>query len=55
MADRNGGLAFDAGVLTVGEYLDRWLTDLKDTVRGSTYERNEQLVRLSMRSLLSAT
>jgi hypothetical protein len=27
MADRDGGLIFDAGMLTVEEYLDRWLAD----------------------------
>src|ERR671916_3209887 len=42
MADRDSGLVFDAGSLTVGEYLDLWLGDLKATVRGSTYERNDQ-------------
>ncbi len=39
MTDRDGGLIFDAGALTVGEYLDRWLKDVKDTVRQSTHER----------------
>src|SRR5215217_5959066 len=39
MGDRDGGLVFDAGNLTVGEYLDRWLKDVKDTVRQSTHER----------------
>src|SRR4051794_9909566 len=33
MSDRDGGLVFDAGALTVGEYLDRWLKEIKDTVR----------------------
>jgi integrase len=39
MGDRDGGLVFDAGNLTVGEYMDRWLRDVKDTVRQSTHER----------------
>jgi integrase len=39
MADRDGGLVFDSGGLTVGEYLDRWLRDVRDTVRQSTHER----------------
>lgn len=39
MADRDGGLIFDAGTVTVGEYLDRWLTDsVRGTVRQRTYE-----------------
>jgi integrase len=27
MADRDGGLLYDAGKLTISEYLDRWLAD----------------------------
>jgi integrase len=37
LANRADGLVFDAGTLTVGEYLDRWLKDVRDTVRQSTY------------------
>ena len=53
MADRDGGLIFDAGNLTVGEYLDRWLSDsVKGTVRASTFERHEQLFRRHIRPAL---
>src|SRR5215207_2724180 len=46
MADRDGGLVFDAGALTVGEYLGRWLSDSsRGTVRISTFERHEQIIR----------
>ena len=46
MADRDGGLVFDAGILTVGEYLTRWLEDsVKGTVRTSTYETTGHMVR----------
>jgi integrase len=46
MADRDGGLVFDAGNLTIGEYLERWLADtVKGTVRTSTFQRHEQIVR----------
>jgi integrase len=46
MADRDGGIIFDAGNLTIGEYLERWLADtVKGTVRTSTFERHEQIVR----------
>ena len=39
MADRDGGLIFDDGGLTVGEYVERWLKDsVRGTVRQSTYE-----------------
>jgi integrase len=44
MADRDGGLIFDAGALTVGEYMDRWLKGVKDTVRQSTHERYEYAI-----------
>ena len=46
-ADADGGLVFDPGTLTLGEYLERWLSDsVRDTVRARTYERYEQLVRV---------
>jgi integrase len=38
LSDRENGLVFDAGNLTVGEYLDRWLNDsVRGTVKESTY------------------
>ena len=53
VADRNGGLTFEAGGLTVGEYLDRWLSDsVKDTVRQRTYERYEQIARVHIKPTL---
>src|SRR5829696_5092665 len=53
MADRDSGLIFDAGKLTVGEYLERWLADsVKGSVRTSTYERNEEIVRLHIKPSL---
>lgn len=53
MVDREEGLAVDAGNLAVGEYLDRWHEDsVKDTVRQSTFERHEQIIRLHIRSAL---
>jgi integrase len=53
MADRNGGLIFDAGNLTVGEYLDSWLSDsVRGTVRPSTFERHEGIIRLHIKPSL---
>lgn len=53
MARQDGGLVFDAGKLTVGEYLDRWLNDsMKDAVTVSTFERYEQIVRLHLKPAL---
>src|SRR5215213_8227641 len=53
MADRDSGLIFDAGKMTVGDYLDRWLVDtVRGTVRTSTYERHEEIVRLHIKPSL---
>lgn len=46
LSNRNKGLVFDAGSLTVEDYLARWLSDsVKGTVRISTFERHEQIIR----------
>ena len=53
MADRDGGFIFDAGTLTLGEYLDRWLVDsVRDTVRQRTWERYESIVRVHIKPAL---
>src|SRR5215208_6066027 len=45
LGNRAQGLVFDAGSLTVGEYLDRWLKDsVKGTVRTSTYEVHRHMI-----------
>jgi integrase len=45
-ADRDGGLVCGADGLKVEDYLRRWLEDsVKDTVRGTTFERYEQNCR----------
>jgi integrase len=49
LADREVGLVFDAGTLTVGEYLDRWLShSARGRVRQKTYERYESIVRVHL-------
>jgi integrase len=45
LANRADGLVFDAGALTVGAYLDRWLEDVRNTVRQSTFEGYEYAIR----------
>lgn len=46
MGDRDRGFVYDAGNLTVGEYLTQWLEDsVKGTVRESTYERYGYAIR----------
>src|SRR5215204_5830868 len=53
MADRDGGITYDAGKLTVEGHLRRWLTDsVKDTVRQRTYERYESIVRVHIKPAL---
>src|SRR5215210_8741845 len=52
MADRDGGLVFDTGSLTLGNYLDRWLPNIHDTVRQRTWERYEQIVRVHLKPAL---
>ena len=40
-----GGLVFDAGSLSLGDYLTRWLKDsVKGTVRVSTYEVHRHMI-----------
>ncbi len=53
LADRNGGLTYDAGKMTVGEYVERFIEDsVKDTVRQRTYERYEQVARVHIKPAL---
>ena len=53
MADRDGGLVFDAGSTNLGGYLDRWLDDsVRDSVRQRTFERYEQIVRVHIKPTL---
>ncbi len=45
MTDADRGFVFDAGTVTVEEYLDRWLTDsVRGTVRRSTFAQYESVV-----------
>lgn len=49
VVDRNDGLTYEAGSMTIAEYLQGWLTDaVRDTVRQRTYERYEQIVRVHL-------
>src|SRR5215212_2708104 len=46
IADRDGGLVFNADGQTVGEYLERWFeTSVKGSVRESTYESYRRQIR----------
>ena len=47
MANRGGGLVYEAGKLTVGEYLERWLVDsVKGTVKETTYANYAYIARV---------
>ncbi len=53
LSDREDGLNFDAGRLTVGEYLDRWLNDsVRDSVKQRTFENYAYVVRLHLKPAL---
>src|SRR5215208_1342481 len=53
MTDADRGLTFDAGGLALADYLDRWLNDsVRDTVRETTFERYEQIVRMHIKPAL---
>ena len=56
LSNRNQGLVFDADNMKIGEYLERWLADsVRDTVRPTTFERYEQIVRLHVCPVLGKT
>jgi integrase len=52
MTDRDAGMTFDAGSLRVGDYLDRWLDSIRDTLRRRTWIRHEEIVRLHLKPCL---
>jgi integrase len=55
MTDADRGLTFDAGDLTLRDYLGRWLNDsVRDTIRDTTFERYEQIVRVHIEPALGA-
>jgi integrase len=49
LSDRNVGMVFYAGKLTVGEYLDRWLRDsVKGAVKETTYANYSYVTRVHL-------
>jgi integrase len=55
IADKDAGMVFDAGSLRAGDYLDRWLDAIRDTVRQRTWQRHEEVVRLHLKPSLGNT
>lgn len=55
VSDAAGGIVFDDKGLTVGKYLNLWLKDsVQDTVRLTTYQGYERIVRLHIKPTLGA-
>ena len=52
MTDADRGLVFEAGALMLSDYLDKWLLNIKDTVRQRTWERYEQIARVHLKPIL---
>ena len=52
IVDRDAGLVYDSGKLTVGAYLDKWLDTIRDTLRKRTVQRHEQIARLHLKPTL---
>jgi len=50
LSDRASGFVFDAGTLTLGRYLDSWLShSVRGSVRQRTFERYEQIARVHIK------
>jgi integrase len=54
IAERDSGLVYDCGSMTVGEYLDQWLESIKGTIRERTWIRAEVDVRLHLKPVIGS-
>ncbi len=52
MADRDSGLVFDCGSLTLSEYLDKWLKAIQGTISVGSWKQYETIVRLHIKPAL---
>src|SRR5215208_2088491 len=53
LASAQKGITSDAGAMTVGAFVERWLEDsVRGAVRQSTYDRNESLCRMHLKPAL---
>lgn len=53
LANAHKGITADAGAMTVGEHLDRWLEDsVRGSVRQSTFDRNKSLCKVHLKPAL---
>lgn len=52
IAERDSGTVYDAGKLTVAQYLDKWMDSIQDTLRPRTIARYEIVVRVHLKPTL---
>lgn len=52
IADKDTGIVYDAGTLTVGKFFDRWLDSIEDTLRPRAFQRYEEIMRLHIKPTL---
>lgn len=52
ISEIESGMFFDDGGLTLGDYLDKWLDTVRDTVKSRTWTRHEEVVRLHLKPTL---
>ena len=50
--DASAGTIPDTGLLTFGSYIDRWLAGVKGSLRETSYDRYETLIRLHIKPSL---
>jgi len=55
LEDRDAGIAFDSGGLTVERYMYRWLESIHDKVRPGTFKPYEAITRLHIKPTLGST
>jgi integrase len=55
VADRNSGVVYDSGNITVEDYLSKWLDSVGGTVRERTWRRSEEMVRIHLVPALGET
>ncbi len=54
IADRDVGLVFDSENLTLSEYLSRWLSSTRGTIREGSWKQYEMVVRVHISPALEA-
>ena len=55
VAERDSGVVYDSGNITVADYLSKWLDSVGGTVRERTWRRSEEMVRIHLVPALGET